>query len=103
MVGRPVAARVLETTRAEARAELGLPQDAFVLAVFGALAGARRINDASVAAFGAEGLEDGIVLHVTGTRDYEHVTAAVTAPPRATASSRRAIASGWCWPPPTSG
>ena len=30
----------------EARAELGLPQDAFVLAVFGALAGARRINEA---------------------------------------------------------
>ena len=80
VVGRPVLRAYFETTRAEARAELGLPQDAFVLAVFGALAGARRINDASVAAYGADGLEDGIVLHVTGTRDYEDVTAAVTAP-----------------------
>ena len=71
----------IETTRAEARAELGLPQDAFVLAVFGALAGARRINDACVAAYGADGLEDGIVLHVTGTRDHAHVVEAVSAPP----------------------
>jgi len=52
-----------ETTRAQARAELGLPDDLFVLAVFGALAGALRINDACVAAYGAEGLDDG-VIHV---------------------------------------
>ena len=52
-----------------------------MLAVFGALAGARRINDACVAAFGASGLEDGIVLHVTGTRDHARVVEAVTAPP----------------------
>jgi UDP-N-acetylglucosamine--N-acetylmuramyl-(pentapeptide) pyrophosphoryl-undecaprenol N-acetylglucosamine transferase len=58
-----------------------LPEDAFVLAVFGALAGARRINDACVEAYGAAGLEDGILVHVTGTRDHERVAAAVTAPP----------------------
>jgi UDP-N-acetylglucosamine--N-acetylmuramyl-(pentapeptide) pyrophosphoryl-undecaprenol N-acetylglucosamine transferase len=81
VIGRPVARAYFETTRAEARAELGLPADAFVLAVFGALAGARRVNDACVAAFGASGLEDGIVLHVTGTRDHARVVAAVTAPP----------------------
>jgi UDP-N-acetylglucosamine--N-acetylmuramyl-(pentapeptide) pyrophosphoryl-undecaprenol N-acetylglucosamine transferase len=81
VVGRPVARAYFETTRAEARAELGLPQDAFVLAVFGALAGARRINDACVAAYGADGLEDGIVLHVTGSRDHAHVVEAVSAPP----------------------
>ena len=70
VVGRPVARAYFETTRAEARAELGLPQDGFVLAVFGALAGARRINDACVAAYGATGLDDGVVVHVTGTRDH---------------------------------
>ncbi len=92
VVGRPVRRAYFETTRAEARAELGLPADAFVLAVFGALAGARRINDACVAAYGARGLDDGIVLHVTGTRDYDDVARAVTAPPeryRALASSDR--------------
>jgi UDP-N-acetylglucosamine--N-acetylmuramyl-(pentapeptide) pyrophosphoryl-undecaprenol N-acetylglucosamine transferase len=81
VVGRPVARAYFETTRAQARAELGLPQDDFVLAVFGALAGARRINDASVAAYGASGLDGGIVVHVTGTRDHAGVLEAVTAPP----------------------
>ena len=81
VVGRPVARAYFETTRSQARDELGLPQDSFVLAVFGALAGARRINDACVAAYGANGLEDGIVVHVTGTRDHERVVEAVAAPP----------------------
>jgi UDP-N-acetylglucosamine--N-acetylmuramyl-(pentapeptide) pyrophosphoryl-undecaprenol N-acetylglucosamine transferase len=80
VVGRPVARAYFETTRAQARAALGLPEDGFVLAVFGALAGARRINDACVAAYGGDGLEDGIVVHVTGARDRERVAAAVTAP-----------------------
>ncbi len=81
VVGRPVLRAYFETTRAEARAELGLPEDAFVLAVFGALAGARRINDACVAAYGAGGLPDGIVLHVTGARDHAEVVRAVRASP----------------------
>ena len=73
-----------------------------MLAVFGALAGARRINDACVAAYGADGLEDGIVVHVTGTRDHDLGVAAVTAPPeryRALAATDRF----WtCWRPPIS-
>jgi UDP-N-acetylglucosamine--N-acetylmuramyl-(pentapeptide) pyrophosphoryl-undecaprenol N-acetylglucosamine transferase len=81
VVGRPVLRAYFETARADARAELAIPGDAFVLAVFGALAGARRINDACVAAYGADGLDDGIVLHVTGTRDYDEVARAVMAPP----------------------
>jgi UDP-N-acetylglucosamine--N-acetylmuramyl-(pentapeptide) pyrophosphoryl-undecaprenol N-acetylglucosamine transferase len=81
VVGRPVLRAYFETTREQARAELGLPQDAFVLAVFGALAGARRLNDAAIAAYGTQGLDDGILLHVTGTRDHEQVVQAVTAPP----------------------
>jgi UDP-N-acetylglucosamine--N-acetylmuramyl-(pentapeptide) pyrophosphoryl-undecaprenol N-acetylglucosamine transferase len=80
VVGRPVLRAYFETTRAQARAELSLPEDAFVLAVFGALAGARRVNDACVAAYGTAGLADGIVLHVTGVRDYARVTQAVTTP-----------------------
>jgi len=80
VVGRPVARAYFETTRGEAREALGLPPDAFVLAVFGALAGARRINEACVAAYGASGLPDGIVLHVTGTRDHARVTQTVAAP-----------------------
>jgi UDP-N-acetylglucosamine--N-acetylmuramyl-(pentapeptide) pyrophosphoryl-undecaprenol N-acetylglucosamine transferase len=92
VVGRPVLRAYFETTREQARAELGLPPGAFVLAVFGALAGALRINDACVAAYGTDGLEDGIVVHVTGQRDFERVTQAVTAPPeryRALATSDR--------------
>jgi UDP-N-acetylglucosamine--N-acetylmuramyl-(pentapeptide) pyrophosphoryl-undecaprenol N-acetylglucosamine transferase len=80
VVGRPVARAYFETSRREARRELGLSDDDFVVAVFGALAGARRINDACVAAYGASGLEDGIVLHVTGSRDHAEVREAVTAP-----------------------
>ena len=81
VVGRPVLRAYFETTRAQARAELGLPGDVFVLAVFGALAGARRINDACVAAYAADGLDGGTILHVTGTRDHARVAASVTAPP----------------------
>jgi UDP-N-acetylglucosamine--N-acetylmuramyl-(pentapeptide) pyrophosphoryl-undecaprenol N-acetylglucosamine transferase len=81
VVGRPVARAYFETTRAEARAALDLPQVGFVLAVFGALAGARRINDACVAAYGASGLEGGIVIHVTGARDHARVLEGVTAAP----------------------
>ena len=91
VVGRPVARRFAETTRAEARQALGLDEDAFVLAVFGALAGARRINEACVSAFG-DGSFQGTVLHLTGERDAAWVAARVTAPPqryRVQASSDR--------------
>ena len=80
----------------------GCATDVFVLAVFGALAGARRINEACVAAYGADGLEGGIVLHVTGARDYAQVRrgrdGAARALPR---RSRRPTASGRSWRPPT--
>lgn len=81
VVGRPVARAYFETGRASARAALGLPADAFVLAVFGALAGARRLNDACVEAYGTRGIDGGIVVHVTGARDHDRVGAAVAAPP----------------------
>ena len=79
VVGRPVARAYFETTRPAARATLGLPDDAFVVAVFGALAGARRLNGACVEAYGASGIDEGIVVHVTGRRDHELVQRSVGA------------------------
>jgi UDP-N-acetylglucosamine--N-acetylmuramyl-(pentapeptide) pyrophosphoryl-undecaprenol N-acetylglucosamine transferase len=79
VVGRPVERRFFETTRAGAREELDLPQDAFVLAVFGAMAGALRINEAAARAFG-DGSFEGIVLHQSGDRDLETVRSLVSAP-----------------------
>ena len=103
VVGRPVPRAYFETTRAEARAELGLPRGRLRAGrLRRARRGARGINDACVAAYGADGLEDGIVLHVTGERDYDRVTAAVTAPAERYRCSPRPIASGTCWRPPTS-
>ena len=78
VVGRPVARRFFETGRAEARDALGLPQDAFVLAAFGAFAGAQHVNLTVADTFG-DGSLDGIVYHVSGARDLDAVRARVTA------------------------
>jgi UDP-N-acetylglucosamine--N-acetylmuramyl-(pentapeptide) pyrophosphoryl-undecaprenol N-acetylglucosamine transferase len=80
VVGRPVPRRLLEADRAASRAALDLPADAFVLAVIGAYAGARRLNEAAADAYG-DGSLDGIVLHQSGARDLADVQAAVSAPP----------------------
>src|SRR4051794_17673211 len=79
VVGRPVARRFFTVQREAARRALELPQDAFVLAVFGAMAGARRINEACVGAFG-DGCLDGVVLHLSGARDLELVRDTLRAP-----------------------
>lgn len=79
VIGRPVARRFFDAQRAEARRALDLPDDAFVLAAFGAFAGAQRVNLAVADAFGDGSLE-GIVLHLSGARDLEEVRARVTAP-----------------------
>src|SRR4051794_35616612 len=52
VVGRPVPARTRTAERGGSRAALDLPDDAFVLAVVGAYAGARRLNEACAAAYG---------------------------------------------------
>jgi UDP-N-acetylglucosamine--N-acetylmuramyl-(pentapeptide) pyrophosphoryl-undecaprenol N-acetylglucosamine transferase len=79
VVGRPVARRFFEADRAEARRSLDLPEDAFVLAAFGAFAGALRVNLTVADAFG-DGSLDGVVLHVSGARDLGQVRQRVTAP-----------------------
>jgi UDP-N-acetylglucosamine--N-acetylmuramyl-(pentapeptide) pyrophosphoryl-undecaprenol N-acetylglucosamine transferase len=79
VVGRPVARRFFSAGREGSRQALGLPDDAFVVAAFGAYAGALRVNLAVADAFG-DGSLDGIVVHLSGARDLEEVRSRVTAP-----------------------
>jgi UDP-N-acetylglucosamine--N-acetylmuramyl-(pentapeptide) pyrophosphoryl-undecaprenol N-acetylglucosamine transferase len=75
VVGRPIPRRSRTMEKDEARRLFELPEDGPVLLVYGALAGARSINDLAVEAFGDEGPP---VLHLSGQRDYESVRARVT-------------------------
>jgi UDP-N-acetylglucosamine--N-acetylmuramyl-(pentapeptide) pyrophosphoryl-undecaprenol N-acetylglucosamine transferase len=60
-----------------ARRLFGLPEDGPVLVVFGALAGARSLNELAVEAFGAAGPP---VLHLSGERDYPSLVGRVGRP-----------------------
>ena len=77
VTGRPIPARSRAVAPEEARARFDLPADGPVLAVFGALAGARSLNELAVEAFGADGPA---VLHLTGERDYEAVRSRISRP-----------------------
>jgi UDP-N-acetylglucosamine--N-acetylmuramyl-(pentapeptide) pyrophosphoryl-undecaprenol N-acetylglucosamine transferase len=57
-------------TREEGRARFGLDPVGRVVAVFGALAGARSLNHLAVSAWGASGPS---VLHICGERDYDEL------------------------------
>jgi UDP-N-acetylglucosamine--N-acetylmuramyl-(pentapeptide) pyrophosphoryl-undecaprenol N-acetylglucosamine transferase len=70
VVGRPIPARSRPVPAAEAREIFELPVRERVLGVFGALAGARPLNEFVVDTWGASGPP---ILHVTGTRDFELV------------------------------
>ncbi len=74
VVGRPIPARSRPTAQADAREVFELPADGRILGVFGALAGARALNEFVVETWGAAGPP---ILHVTGRRDYELVRANV--------------------------
>jgi UDP-N-acetylglucosamine--N-acetylmuramyl-(pentapeptide) pyrophosphoryl-undecaprenol N-acetylglucosamine transferase len=67
VVGRPIPGRSQVMAKDAARRLFGLPEDGRVLVVFGALAGARSINELAVEAFGETGPP---VLHLSGERDY---------------------------------
>jgi UDP-N-acetylglucosamine--N-acetylmuramyl-(pentapeptide) pyrophosphoryl-undecaprenol N-acetylglucosamine transferase len=67
VVGRPIPHAHLGATREEGRTRFGLPLDVPVVAVFGALAGARSLNELAVSAWGERGPR---VLHVSGERDF---------------------------------
>jgi UDP-N-acetylglucosamine--N-acetylmuramyl-(pentapeptide) pyrophosphoryl-undecaprenol N-acetylglucosamine transferase len=77
VTGRPIPARSRAVPAAEARGRFELPEDGPVLAVFGALAGARSLNELAVEAFGAEGPA---VLHLSGERDFDALRARVSRP-----------------------
>ncbi len=70
VVGRPIPARSRPIPQEEAREIFELPDDGRVLGVFGALAGARSLNEFVVETWGEAGP---YVLHITGTRDYDVV------------------------------
>ncbi|MFN2467611.1 MAG: glycosyltransferase [Gaiellaceae bacterium] len=67
-VGRPIPARSVAGDPVAARRQLRLPESGPVLGVFGALAGARALNEFAVATWGEAGPA---VLHLSGERD-EH-------------------------------
>ena len=68
VVGRPIPVAHRGASREEGRARFGLPADRPVVAVFGALAGARSLNEMAVTAWGEHGPA---VLHISGERDHE--------------------------------
>lgn len=75
VVGRAIPVAHRGATRDEGRARFGLPRDAPVVAVFGALAGARSLNELAVSAWGDTGPA---LLHISGERDFEALRDRVT-------------------------
>ena len=75
VVGRAIPERSKPVERAEARRIFGLPEDGPVLLVYGALAGARALNEWAIEAFGAEGPA---LLHLSGERDHPDLAGRVT-------------------------
>jgi UDP-N-acetylglucosamine--N-acetylmuramyl-(pentapeptide) pyrophosphoryl-undecaprenol N-acetylglucosamine transferase len=74
VTGRPVPRAHQGVSQAEGRRRFGLREDGPVIAFFGALAGARSLNDFAVETYGRAGPA---VLHVSGERDYERMLAQV--------------------------
>jgi UDP-N-acetylglucosamine--N-acetylmuramyl-(pentapeptide) pyrophosphoryl-undecaprenol N-acetylglucosamine transferase len=70
VTGRPVPNDHRGVAREEGKRRFGLPPDRPAIAFFGALAGARSLNEFAVEAYGDAGPA---VLHVSGERDYELV------------------------------
>jgi UDP-N-acetylglucosamine--N-acetylmuramyl-(pentapeptide) pyrophosphoryl-undecaprenol N-acetylglucosamine transferase len=77
VVGRPIPARAHALRQTEAREIFELPQGVPVLGVFGALAGARALNEFVVETWGTAGPA---ILHITGARDYDAVRRRVRRP-----------------------
>jgi UDP-N-acetylglucosamine--N-acetylmuramyl-(pentapeptide) pyrophosphoryl-undecaprenol N-acetylglucosamine transferase len=74
VVGRPIPAKSRPLPQGEAREIFELPQDGPVLGVFGALAGAKALNEFVAETWGRSGPP---ILHVTGRRDFDAVRARV--------------------------
>jgi UDP-N-acetylglucosamine--N-acetylmuramyl-(pentapeptide) pyrophosphoryl-undecaprenol N-acetylglucosamine transferase len=67
VVGRPIPEASCAVERAEARRELGLPDEGRVVLVFGGSLGARVLNELALDAWAESGPA---VLHLCGERDY---------------------------------
>jgi UDP-N-acetylglucosamine--N-acetylmuramyl-(pentapeptide) pyrophosphoryl-undecaprenol N-acetylglucosamine transferase len=70
VTGRPLPLLSRPVPGAEARRSLDLPAEGPVLGVFGALAGARSLNELALSAWAESGPP---VLHLTGQRDFEEL------------------------------
>jgi UDP-N-acetylglucosamine--N-acetylmuramyl-(pentapeptide) pyrophosphoryl-undecaprenol N-acetylglucosamine transferase len=70
VVGRPIPARSRAVPQDEAREIFEVPQDEPVLGVFGALAGAKALNEFVAETWGSSGPA---ILHITGRRDFDEV------------------------------
>ena len=82
LTGCPVRKSVFSTTREEGRAALDIPADARMLLVTGGSNGARHLNQAMCAL--KDDLlarEDLVIVHLTGTNEYESVVDALSLTP----------------------
>jgi UDP-N-acetylglucosamine--N-acetylmuramyl-(pentapeptide) pyrophosphoryl-undecaprenol N-acetylglucosamine transferase len=70
VTGRPVPVEHRGVTQQDGRRSFGLPEEGPVIAFFGALAGARSLNDFAVETYGDSGPA---VLHLSGERDYDRL------------------------------
>jgi UDP-N-acetylglucosamine--N-acetylmuramyl-(pentapeptide) pyrophosphoryl-undecaprenol N-acetylglucosamine transferase len=77
VVGRPIPKAHRGATREQGLSRFGFSGDRPVVAVFGALAGARSLNEMAVGAWGAGGPD---VLHLCGSRDYEALRSRIERP-----------------------
>jgi UDP-N-acetylglucosamine--N-acetylmuramyl-(pentapeptide) pyrophosphoryl-undecaprenol N-acetylglucosamine transferase len=77
VVGRPIPARSRAVPQEDGREVFELPLGVPVLGVFGALAGAKSLNEFVVDTWGKQGPA---ILHVTGVRDYDLVRRRVARP-----------------------
>ena len=77
VVGRPVPPGTGHADRAAARARFGVDEDVQCLLVFGGSLGAKRLNEAALAAFGDAA--PCAVLHVAGRRDHDDLAARLAA------------------------
>src|SRR5262245_40310171 len=68
VVGRPIPRAHRGASREDGRRRFGLSAEGPVVAVFGALAGARSLNELAVTAWGKGGPE---VLHICGEREFD--------------------------------
>lgn len=82
VTGNPVRRGVFDATREEGRAALDLPDDALVLVVTGGSLGARHLNEALVSLKDRLlAIDNLVVIHITGPKELEAVTAALDLTP----------------------